>query len=514
MKTLKFKCTLLSDVILNQKAASEGANNTLDFIPGSNFLGIVAAKYGEFGDDAVEVFHSGKVRFGDAHPVCKGHENMRTLRVPASMYYPKLNKASEVCYIHHEYDRKKDQKGDGNQPQQLKQCRQGFYAFDGDAGYKAETAKNYALKSAYDRVTRRSKDSQMFGYEALDKDAEFYFSVEVDTDELAGKIRDALAAEHNRIHNIGRSRTAQYGLVEIKECGFEETTSRNIKADDNGDVTVYADGRLIFLDENGEPTFRPMAEDLGLDSGEIDWERSQVRTFQYAPWNGKRKTRDADRCGVEKGSVFVVTGCKAQDLKSQYVGVYRNEGFGRVIYNPEFLDTADGATNGQAKFKLKEGEGKPQPGKPKQIPNVKDSDHLLKYVNRAISAKEADEYIRNKVNKFVGDNAGRYSGERFASQWGAIRTIAMQYKSHDEIWKQLFTKTKIKHEDRGSEAAAYLTHGVAKDKWSKGGRKKALEDFIEEINSKENMTKYGDITAKALINLASEMAKICKNKEQ
>ncbi len=162
MKTLKFKCKLLSDVILNQKAASEGANNTLDFIPGSNFLGIVAARYDNFDDDAMEVFHSGKVRFGDAHPVCKDHENMRTLRVPASMYYPKLKKASEVCYIHHEYDR--DKEGDGGNPQQLKQCRQGFYAFENSAGFKAETSTNFALKSAYDREARRSKDSQMFGY--------------------------------------------------------------------------------------------------------------------------------------------------------------------------------------------------------------------------------------------------------------------------------------------------------------------------------------------------------------
>ena len=34
MKTIHFKCTLLSDVILNQKSATEGDNNTLDFIPG------------------------------------------------------------------------------------------------------------------------------------------------------------------------------------------------------------------------------------------------------------------------------------------------------------------------------------------------------------------------------------------------------------------------------------------------------------------------------------------------
>ena len=44
MSILKFKCTLLSDVILNQKAATEGPNQTLDFIPGSCFLGIVASQ--------------------------------------------------------------------------------------------------------------------------------------------------------------------------------------------------------------------------------------------------------------------------------------------------------------------------------------------------------------------------------------------------------------------------------------------------------------------------------------
>lgn len=504
MKTLKFKCKLLSDVILNQKAASEGANNTLDFIPGSNFLGIVAAKYADFGDAAMEVFHSGKVRFGDAHPVCKGHDVMRTLRVPASMYYPKPEKASEVCYIHHEYSRDKDK--DGGNPQQLKQCRQGFYAFEKDAGHEAETSKNFALKSAYDSENRRSMNSQMFGYEALDKDAEFYFSVEVDSDELADKIRAALLGERN----IGRSRTAQYGAVEIENCDFKETQSRPKKA--NGYVTVYADGRLIFIDDNGEPTFRPTAKDLGLDSGEIDWERSQVRTFQYAPWNGKRKTRDADRCGIEKGSVFVVKDCKDQNFESKYVGVYRNEGFGRVIYNPEFLDTADNASNGQAKFKLKEGEGKAkETKKPTLIPADKiNNSPLLNYINRAIRDKEEDEYIRKKVNKFVEDNTDRFKKDRelFASQWGAIRTIAMQYKKSKEIKDKLFAQCDDK------KKCGYLTHGVAKEQWDKRDRRTLLQKFVEDVEKEAYKKNYGDITAKALINLASEMAKICKKQEQ
>ena len=87
MTTIKFKCTLLSDVILNQKAATDGPNKTLDFIPGSSFLGIAASRlYAELEKKARwDIFHSGKVKFGDAHPSSEGK---RGLKAPLAMYYP------------------------------------------------------------------------------------------------------------------------------------------------------------------------------------------------------------------------------------------------------------------------------------------------------------------------------------------------------------------------------------------------------------------------------------------
>jgi len=102
MNRLKFRCTLLSDVVLSQTSSSEGNQRTLDFIPGSNFLGIVADylynKVEADNQTAWAIIHSGKVRFGDANPSVDG---IRGLKVPASMYYPKLGKASDCCYIHH-----------------------------------------------------------------------------------------------------------------------------------------------------------------------------------------------------------------------------------------------------------------------------------------------------------------------------------------------------------------------------------------------------------------------------
>ena len=44
MVKMKFTCTLLSDVILNQNAGSKERQSTLDFIPGNVFLGIAAGK--------------------------------------------------------------------------------------------------------------------------------------------------------------------------------------------------------------------------------------------------------------------------------------------------------------------------------------------------------------------------------------------------------------------------------------------------------------------------------------
>ena len=500
MKTLQFECRLLTDVILRQSAATVGNGSTLDFIPGNNFLGIVAAHYDEFSpEDATTVFHSGRVRFGDAHPVADDG-SVRSLHVPASMFYPKTGKASETLYIHHFYNRADDNLGLGGGPQQLKQCRRGFYEFDKGEGTPAVIPTSYALKSAYDRDLRRSEDSKMYGYESLEKGTKFLLEVEVDDDGLAGRIAELLTG----VHRIGRSRTAQYGLVELREKAFKNVTG-NISS---SLITVYADGRLIFLDADGEPTFRPTAEDLGIEGGEIDWERSQVRTFQYAPWNGKRMTRDADRTGIEKGSVFVISGGTVTG--TGYVGSYRNEGFGKVIYCPEFLESK--RDNGRAVYVLRESADAAAATKPDKT--ALEGTPLLQFVAKASMREKAEEFIYSQVNEFVSKYAGKFRGERFASQWGSIRMLAVQHSTYSEIVYQLFDKQKTtkhgKDNQKKDEPDAYLTHGVAAEQWKKGGRIKLLRDFIDGIHKE---SQYGDIVREALVNLASEMAKKCRLSE-
>lgn len=494
MKKIQFRCELISDVILNVKSASEGPNKTLDFIPGSCFLGIVASHngYTDFGKDAIEVFHSGHVRFGDAHP---SSENIRSLKIPASMFHPKMKKTSEECYIRHLYDRNKDNTDNGY-PQQLKQCKNGFYLFSDYKGKPVTTAKSFAMKSAYDSFTRKSKDSYLYGYESLNKGQQFLFEVEVDNDSLADRIAELLCGKKH----LGRSRTSQYGLVKISRATYDQPQS----TDHNTEyLTVYADGRLIFLDEYGLPSFHPTAKDLGLETGEIDWSKSQIRTFQYSPWNFKRQTFDTDRCGIEKGSVFVIKNCTDIRLASKYIGFYRNEGFGKVIYNPGFLEAGNGE-NGIAKYQISEHESK------KNLMSTFFLDSqcttpLLQHINFKIIEQYSNAKIYQKVNEFVKKRECEFTDQQFASQWGKIRSIALKAKNRDNIIFELFDKTTEKHTSKRADIIpfAYLTHGVAKDKWIKNGRASALRAFLDDF-SDDNETRA------ALINLASEMAKKCK----
>ena len=506
MKILKFKCTLESDVILNVKSATEGNQQTLDFIPGNNFLGIVAGKLYEklLPEESLYLFHSGHVRFGDAHPA---KDSMRTLKVPASMFYPKLKKASEICFIHHFYERDNDVKKNANDadehPYQLKQCRNGFYAFKNNEGLPVEVKKSFAIKSAYDREKRRSKDEKMFGYESLEAGNVFYFSVETDDDHLGISITKALVGERH----IGRSRTAQFGLVKIEPYEYDEGFTAGRAITGKKWVTIYADSRLIFLDKNGLPTFRPTPADLGIgiEGAKILWGKSQVRNFQYAPWNFKRQVYDTDRCGIEKGSVFVVECPFLPGLESTgWVGSYRNEGFGKVIYNPGFLD-ANEVENGKAVYRMNEKEEEKEEISQRTLGGTP----LLDYLASEKRQADMNEKIYKEVNAFVDNNFKKFQPESFASQWGTIRSYAMNLKTKEELRVELFEKKMNKN---GKNIPfAYLTHGTAKDKWDEKGRKKAFGVFFEDLCNNES---YTDRDVKfALINLASEMAKKCRRKE-
>lgn len=470
---LKFKCTLLSDVILNVKSASEGPNQTLDFIPGGNFLGIAAGKlYDKLTEsEQMSLFHSGKVRFGDAHPLVK---DFRSLRTPSAIFTPKHEKECSRPYISFLIPNPESEE---MKKKQLKQTRTGFRAFIGNEAYAPDNlATSFAIKSAYDRDRRCSKDSQMYGYESLRKGLELCFEVECDYPQLRSRIKDALTG----VHRVGRSSSAEYGLVCIEASDYKE-----IKSAPSQDIytVVYAESRLILTDADGNFTFRPTTGDFKIEGGNICWEKSQIRTFQYAPYNYKRRCFDADRCGIEKGSVIVIKGGTLKSAESTYVGHFKNEGFGRVIYNPDFLKAEQ---DGLSVVTLVKGPDKTSQ-KPESIAmpvSVLDS-----YINSQLTEQQRDSKVYENVNVFLKNSGELFNGkQKFASQWGAIRGIALSAKEESKI-NELVIK--------------YISHGIKSSDW-KGKREQALTQFMDDNNKN---------IREAMVNLAAEMAKKCQKSE-
>ena len=517
MDTKYFKCTLKSDIVINASLATEGNMRTLDYIPGSNFLGIVAGKlykkWDEVGrkTDLMNIFHSSEVSFGDGH-ISIDKKN-KSYALPFSLFKDKLGKEltdeSTKIWVHHylhkdNLPKKKDEEGNYKKIQ-FKQLRSGY--FDKNLYYLPKINKRFALKSAQNREKRRSKDEAMYGFDSMQKRQVFIFSVNF-SDKIVPEIKTAIIEALIGENRIGKSKSAQYGQVSIQAIegkdipkGFEHdlATIRIAKADDT--VAIYAASNLCFLNEYGQATFQPKAAYFGIE-GVIDWSLSQIRTYSYSPWNGHRNTTDTQRACILKGSVIIVKLSKTiehVDKLPKMVGEYQAEGLGRIILNPNFLIGDN--LNGLWTLRLNEYPSKKnilstQNGNTAPTEIQSDLGKLLNKrqqklaedlaIGKAVLAflNGMDE-VTNRSHKSIFENIS-------TSQWGSIRAKAIQ-KQH----------SKNSDKDLIQILEEMLSNGVAAERYwdkNKGLPRKILLDTIKKY--KEDRDKF---LAKFTVVLATEM---------
>lgn len=469
MTKLNFICTFKSDIVLHSSSNTEGKVDKFDYIAGSNFLGMVARNYKKFGADAFEVFHSGAVRFGDAHILV---DNQKTLHIPFSWMLEKDASLKDAI------DKKKEQKlyndhfitedmykqfiKDKKQP---KQQRQGFITVYGQLG---EYSHDYKQKSSYDKKNRRSKDNKMFGYYALPKDTKWAFSVEIESDVINIELIKKTLLESTR---LGKSRSAEYGHICIEEdtqtrASFEQDFSP-IKIRDKKDekdtwyIFLYAQSRLALTDKYGVNSYQPTLESLGLESGTIAWKKSQIRTNRYTPYVSIRNNRDPERLIIEKGSIIAVEVDVNFDVKAygqkieKGLGLYLSEGHGRVLINPTFLTTQ------QPKFK-----------EASQFDSNKVSKNygtINSWLQEQQDEEEKAYKVLMNVKEFIKNNHNDITNKK--SQWGQIRSRCSMSQSNEDIYIALFGAI-----EDDIPAKGFLLHGRAKEKWS--------SKLIDEIKNK------------------------------
>ncbi len=479
MERLIFNCQLLTDLVLTSRSATAGFHASLDYIPGAKFLGLVAGQLydSDQSDASLDLFHNGTVRFGDAHPLL----DSRALRVPAAWAYAKMGGLTEEIYLYSNLT-DEDVKELSGKGIQLKQAKGAFFTQDGAL---VSVEQNFSIKSAYDRSKRRSAESQMFGYFALQRGSMWQFYVDVDNGVYADRIISALKGERR----IGRSTSAQYGLVNIE---FKGKVSVEHKPLDPGRLFLYAESNLCFYDEIGNPTLRPDAKLLKLPLGSrIIWEECQIRTRRYQTWNKKRKNRNADRLIIVKGSVFVVELSESTSTAvwQEGIGAHRAEGFGQVMANPSFLISETKQlenlqlTSVQINRHLDD--WSPRTTKGEQ------DDTILSFLERKLQGAERSQNIDQQVNDFMQRNQQIYKGVS-ASQWGQVRNITKKAADLFVLRPLLF-----------DPQMGLFHYGQSEQVWRKFGRAKRLEEYLFPAGQQEKANGY-----EFLMKLASEMAKI------
>lgn len=457
MRSLFFTARLVSDAVISERSATAGGHTSLDYLPGATLLGAAAARlYKDNPAVAYSLFHSGAVRFGNAYPLT--HDNRPTLPVPLCWHLPKgketedLTQACNLIHVPDEQFEAWDNRGE-----QQKQLRGGYVSPDGK---KLSPERNYRIKTAVNRDRQgMADDAQLFGYQSLAAGTCWYFRVDFDDGidpQLVGQVGDALCGAIR----VGRSRSAEYGLLAISSSEKEPLQFAPTAGER---LLLYCLSDLALTDrQTGAPILVPEPGVLQLDSATFNPARSYLRTRSYAPFNSTRKRFDLERQVIAKGSVLVYDrpgGFGAGELQQLQqrlacgIGSYRQDGLGQLLVNPPFL--AEVSFAGFAAPAL----APPPAAEPQRLPPLAGwlGAKAAQRSEEAAVVKQVDDWIR----ELAGDRCPKNS------QWGQLRTIAVQGKDLDEIKSRL---TKL------------CDAGVSQKQWARQVKGRTLQgsyrDFI------------------------------------
>ncbi len=474
MRKYQFKCELLTDVIITSMAATEGYKESLDYIPGSKFLGIVAGSlYDESNEKrTLDLFHNGAVKYGDATLMVKDEV---LNKVPFSWFHEKGKNLSGDIFLHHRLSTN-DQELFRKERIQLKLARNGYFSALQKNFFTLD--QDFSLKSAHDTEMRKSKDGNMFGYYSLKSGSTWSFYVHDQSREYIEDIKSALTGKHR----IGRSRSAEFGLVEISLVGECPESEEVLYKEE---MVIYAQSNLCFYNETGQTTAMPTAFQLtGLKDANILWDKCQVRSRNYKTWNRHRNNTDPDRIIVERGSVFIVK--LPSKISSTFfnngLGSHRNEGFGSVLVNPPFLVSEKNILP----FSLH----KTRVDYTKHHPKEKgENDELIlaSLINRK-KRTDLDYIIDQKVNEFIKKHENTFKGIS-KSQWGTLRNYG---KNNSE--KEKF-ETMVFHENMG-----ILYKGQSENDWRTKNRRGILKDYLDTLDPKSEYLSF-------VVKLSNQMAK-------
>ena len=448
---------LLDEVVLSSRSVTVGEHQSLDYIPGSVLLGWAASQlYSKLtADQAFMVFHSGQVRFGNGLPLLDG--NGKTHPMPLCWHE---DKGGESAIRDGRLDAEKLFNMAHGKPVDLKQPRQLRKGYVAENGTVMQPLKSYRMKTAIDADKGTAKESQLFGFESLQRGQCFAANIAADKS-VPADLFNVVVNVFDQTLRIGRSRSAQYGRVKSKVVGHNPVSQPDIVGQKS--LSLWLQSDLAVRDKNGMPTLLPESPTvLGLPVGRLKLEKSFVRFRSYAPYNAHHRCYESDRQVIVAGSVLhyefdePLTSSDAE-LLADGLGVYREAGLGAVCANHSWL---------QSKIPQFKSDS-PQP--PDQFaPAI--THPLIQFLQRKAGESGAEQLAKEWAEKKVLELGGLYQSARHyngvsqeeaigpgRSQWRRVQEAVIHGDSAIALFDEISGVCKSKDEEWKREYAAGQT---------------------------------------------------------
>ncbi len=450
MEELYFKAELLDDIVLSMRTATVGDHKSLDYIPGSVFLGIAASRFYNSmgGDNAWKIFHSSKVRFCNAYPMigyCRG------IPMPLSFHSEKVPRAGkEKLVLNFTFPEEREE------GVQYKQNRNGYVCFNNEKINIVTPSKTTRMRTAVDAKTGTAAKTQLYSYESLNAGQIFLGKIQWDdsVSELIEPIKDIFTS--GEIVRVGRSKTASYGRVQISKLDDECVEERPNDEDLNGKTfSILAVSDLCLKDfKTGTPKLIVTPDFLGLGNNwEYDEKKSFSRPFSICQYNAYRNEIEMQKTLISKGSVFTFNSKSDKELTPEEknniltavkngIGNAKGQGFGEIeIFNigKEFLKTDSDSINS-----VEEKELTPEEGKEELTPEEAE---WLEWIKPVFLSIDVEDVVEKYVDKFVELCKKIRKNQNFdkrtvfwpkRAQWGKILKVSRLCKSKKDLYSKLF----------------------------------------------------------------------------
>lgn len=454
MFSITLKLTLKDDMVLSETSATAGVHGSLDYIPGANLLGAMAAQtYSNLSktDQAWSIFHSAKVRFGNALPLANP-ENLESVGFPMPLCIH-TEKSNDKAFQNLIWVNDGDNAGT-----QMKQKRGGYLTANAQT---FAPKMHYSMRTAIDAQTGTAAESQLFGYQALRAGQSFISTIQCDEANDFEQVKAFFQSA--KTLRLGRSRSAQYGRVNVSvvkaDAADKSFAHHSWQLKDNL-LVIWLASDCIVNDEFGHPTLNPSGQDVGLSSGKLLLDKSFIRTRQVSAFNATRKHYDMTRQAIVKGSVLVFEQCSLTQSDhqklTQGIGIGIEQGFGQVVPHalvPSILFEQKPALTTMEPITAQTSVQTPKSVLAQNLQNLLKEDDQLKTARQAANSafKILLEHYASGRN-FTGTPVGVAFGPS-NTQWGAIREVAQNLRNAKsaELLKHLKDICKPNDEDWGAD---------------------------------------------------------------